>query len=72
MLILGLLGLPLAFWIGRRWWDPDGDVPILHAGHVSYLRQARRKGDLLVVGLNSDASIRRIKASSSSLVPTGS
>ncbi len=39
----------------------NGCFDILHAGHVSYLREARRKGDLLVVGLNSDASIRRIK-----------
>ena len=42
--------------------EPDWhDNDILHAGHVSYLRQARKKGDLLVVGLNSDSSIKRIK-----------
>ena len=39
----------------------NGCFDILHAGHVSYLREARRRGDLLVVGLNSDASIRRLK-----------
>ena len=39
----------------------NGCFDILHAGHVSYLRQARVEGDLLVVGLNADASIRRIK-----------
>ncbi len=32
-----------------------------HAGHVKYLQQARNLGDLLVLGLNSDASIRRLK-----------
>jgi len=39
----------------------NGCFDILHAGHVSYLRNARAQGDLLVVGLNSDDSIRRIK-----------
>ena len=39
----------------------NGCFDILHAGHVAYLREARKAGDLLVVGLNSDASIRRIK-----------
>jgi D-beta-D-heptose 7-phosphate kinase/D-beta-D-heptose 1-phosphate adenosyltransferase len=39
----------------------NGCFDILHAGHVSYLRASRKHGDLLVVGLNSDASIRRIK-----------
>jgi len=39
----------------------NGCFDILHQGHVSYLAEARRRGDCLVVGLNSDASIRRIK-----------
>ncbi len=39
----------------------NGCFDILHAGHISYLRAARSAGDLLVVGLNSDRSIRRIK-----------
>jgi len=39
----------------------NGCFDILHAGHVSYLRSARRAGDLLVVAVNSDKSIRRIK-----------
>jgi len=46
---------------GKKIAFTNGCFDILHAGHVSYLRQARRKGDLLVVGLNSDASIKRIK-----------
>jgi D-beta-D-heptose 7-phosphate kinase/D-beta-D-heptose 1-phosphate adenosyltransferase len=33
----------------------------LHVGHVKYLQAARRLGDLLVLGLNTDASIRRLK-----------
>lgn len=39
----------------------NGTFDILHRGHVDYLRAARAMGDILVVGLNSDASIRRIK-----------
>ena len=41
----------------------NGCFDILHRGHVSYLRRARRLGDTLIVGLNSDASVRRIKGS---------
>ncbi len=40
----------------------NGCFDILHAGHVAFLRAARATGDVLVVGLNSDDSIRRIKA----------
>lgn len=39
----------------------NGCFDILHAGHVAYLRAAAKHGDLLVVGLNSDGSIRRLK-----------
>ena len=39
----------------------NGCFDILHRGHVPYLAQARQMGDLLVVGLNSDASVRRLK-----------
>src|SRR4029079_17568388 len=39
----------------------NGVFDILHPGHLRYLRAARRHGDLLIVGLNSDASVRRNK-----------
>lgn len=39
----------------------NGCFDILHVGHVRYLADARSEGDLLVVGLNSDASVRIIK-----------
>jgi rfaE bifunctional protein nucleotidyltransferase chain/domain len=39
----------------------NGTFDILHRGHVEYLAAARKLGDVLVVGLNTDASIRRIK-----------
>lgn len=39
----------------------NGCFDILHAGHVDYLAKAKEKGDILIVGLNSDASVKRIK-----------
>lgn len=39
----------------------NGCFDILHAGHVSYLTQASQLGDILVVGVNSDSSVRRLK-----------
>lgn len=42
----------------------NGCFDILHAGHVDYLEQARSLGDFLVVGLNSDASVKRLKGES--------
>jgi len=39
----------------------NGCFDLLHPGHVLYLAEARERGDALVVGLNSDASVRRIK-----------
>ena len=39
----------------------NGCFDILHAGHVRYLAAAKAEGDILVVGLNSDASVRMIK-----------
>ncbi len=46
---------------GRRVVFTNGCFDILHAGHVSYLNAARAMGDVLVVGLNSDDSVRRLK-----------
>jgi D-beta-D-heptose 7-phosphate kinase/D-beta-D-heptose 1-phosphate adenosyltransferase len=47
----------------------NGCFDLLHPGHVSYLEAARRLGDLLVVGLNSDASIRRLKGAKRPILP---
>lgn len=46
----------------------NGCFDILHVGHVRYLTAARKEGDLLVVGLNSDASIQMIKGSQRPIV----
>ncbi|MCB5261143.1 MAG: D-glycero-beta-D-manno-heptose 1-phosphate adenylyltransferase [Candidatus Cloacimonetes bacterium] len=42
----------------------NGCFDIIHAGHVAYLSQAKALGDILVVGLNSDASVKRLKGDS--------
>jgi D-beta-D-heptose 7-phosphate kinase/D-beta-D-heptose 1-phosphate adenosyltransferase len=54
---------------GRRVVFTNGCFDILHAGHARYLHEARREGDLLVVGLNSDASVRRLKGAGRPVVP---
>ena len=46
---------------GKKIVFTNGCFDILHAGHVRYLRQARRLGDVLIVGLNSDRSVSSIK-----------
>lgn len=46
---------------GQRVAFTNGCFDVLHAGHVQYLREARAQADLLVVGINSDASVRRLK-----------
>ena len=46
---------------GKRVVFTNGAFDILHAGHVEYLSFARDQGDALIVGLNSDASVRRYK-----------
>lgn len=47
----------------------NGCFDILHAGHVDYLIKAKEMGDVLVVGMNSDSSIQRIKGPKRPVVP---
>lgn len=49
---------------GRKIVFTNGCFDVLHYGHIRYLLEARKLGDLLVVGLNSDESVRRLKGSS--------
>ena len=49
---------------GRRIVLTNGCFDILHRGHITFLRQARSLGDVLLVGVNSDESIRRLKGPS--------
>ena len=53
---------------GRRVVLTNGCFDLLHVGHVRALRAARALGDLLVVGVNSDASVRTIKGEGRPLV----
>ncbi len=46
----------------------NGCFDILHVGHVRYLRKAKAYGDILVVGVNNDSSVRKIKGKSRPLV----
>ncbi len=47
----------------------NGCFDILHAGHVAFLEQARARGDLLIVALNSDRSVSRLKGSARPIIP---
>ncbi len=46
---------------GKKVVFTNGCFDILHVGHLRYLEQAREQGDILVVGVNSDASVKRLK-----------
>ena len=46
---------------GKKLVATNGCFDILHAGHVTYLEAARQQGDALLVGLNSDGSVRKLK-----------
>ena len=54
---------------GERLVLANGCFDLLHVGHVRYLQAARALGDRLVVGLNSDASVRRLKGSGRPVMP---
>ncbi|MFA5805127.1 MAG: D-glycero-beta-D-manno-heptose 1-phosphate adenylyltransferase, partial [Melioribacteraceae bacterium] len=47
----------------------NGVFDILHAGHVDYLTRAKSKGDILIVAVNSDSSVKRIKGELRPIVP---
>jgi D-beta-D-heptose 7-phosphate kinase/D-beta-D-heptose 1-phosphate adenosyltransferase len=47
----------------------NGCFDLIHAGHVDYLSKAKAMGDVLIVGLNSDSSIRRIKGEKRPITP---
>ncbi|RLB02469.1 MAG: D-glycero-beta-D-manno-heptose 1-phosphate adenylyltransferase [Deltaproteobacteria bacterium] len=54
---------------GKRVVFTNGCFDLLHLGHVTYLEEARGLGDLLVVGVNTDESVRRIKGPGRPIVP---
>lgn len=46
---------------GKKIVFTNGCFDIIHKGHVTYLNEAKKLGDILIVGLNSDASVKRLK-----------
>ena len=53
---------------GKKVVFTNGCFDLLHAGHVKYLQKARKIGDILVLGLNSDTSVRRLKGEKRPLI----
>jgi D-beta-D-heptose 7-phosphate kinase/D-beta-D-heptose 1-phosphate adenosyltransferase len=56
---------------GKKVVFTNGCFDILHQGHIRYLSEAKKCGDFLIIGLNSDRSIRNIKGKNRPLVPEG-
>jgi rfaE bifunctional protein nucleotidyltransferase chain/domain len=56
---------------GKRIVLANGCFDLLHVGHIRYLGAARRQGDVLFVGINSDAAVRRLKGHGRPLMPAG-
>jgi rfaE bifunctional protein nucleotidyltransferase chain/domain len=56
---------------GRRIVFTNGCFDLLHPGHIGSLEQARALGDTLIVGLNSDASVRQLKGTGRPVLPEG-
>ncbi len=54
---------------GRKVVFTNGCFDLLHRGHVHCLRKAKSLGDVLIVGLNSDASVRKIKGKRRPIIP---
>ena len=54
---------------GQRVVFTNGVFDLLHPGHVRYLQHARRLGDVLIVGLNADSSVRRNKGPGRPITP---
>lgn len=54
---------------GKRIVFTNGCFDIIHIGHISYLKEAKNFGDVLIVGLNSDESVRMIKGDKRPLMP---
>lgn len=56
---------------GKKIVFTNGCFDLLHSGHVRYLREAKAAGDVLIIGLNSDRSVRGLKGPGRPLVPEG-
>jgi len=56
---------------GKRIVFTNGCFDLLHRGHVRYLEKAKSLGDVLVVGVNSDSSVRKLKGRKRPILPEG-
>ena len=54
---------------GKRIVFTNGCFDLLHIGHVRYLEEAKTRGDVLVVGVNSDSSVRKLKGPKRPILP---
>ena len=54
---------------GKKVVFTNGCFDILHVGHIRYLRRARKHGDILIVGMNTDRSVKQIKGEKRPIVP---
>ncbi len=54
---------------GKKIVFTNGCFDIIHAGHVDYLEKAKKLGDILIVGLNSDSSVKRLKGENRPINP---
>ena len=55
--------------VGRRLVFTNGCFDILHVGHARYLAEAKKQGDLLLVAVNTDTSVKRLKGEKRPIVP---
>jgi len=56
---------------GKRIVFTNGCFDLLHYGHIKYLQDAKKKGDILIVAINSDSSIKKIKGKKRPLIKQG-
>jgi len=56
-------------WKGKKVVFTNGCFDLLHIGHIHCLREAKKWGEILIVGLNSDSSVRKIKGEERPIVP---
>ena len=54
---------------GKKVVFTNGCFDLLHVGHIRYLRRAKKHGDILVIGLNTDRSVKQIKGEARPIVP---
>ena len=47
----------------------NGCFDLIHSGHIDYLTKAKKLGDVLIVGINSDSSVKRIKGEKRPIIP---